>query len=51
MKGQNVEEVSEKSVGFYLTYGIPEAVLTDRAENFSSQEIESLWGRLDVPKG
>ena len=33
---------------FCLTFGIPEAVLTDRGTNFTSQVIESLWERLDV---
>ena len=48
MKGQTAEEVAEKGVDFCLTYGIPEAVLTDRGTNFTSQVIESLWERLDV---
>ena len=48
MKGQTAEEVAEKCVDFCLTYGIPEAVLTDRGTNFTSQVIESLWERLDV---
>ena len=48
MRGQTAEEVAEKCVDFCLTFGIPEAVLTDRGTNFTSQVIESLWERLDV---
>ena len=48
MKGQTAEEVAEKCVDFCLTYGIPEALLTDRDANFTSQVIESLWERLYV---
>ena len=48
MKGQPAEEVAEKCVDFCLTCGIPEAVLTDRGKNFTSQVIESLWERSDV---
>ena len=31
-----------------MTFGIPEAVLTDQGSNLTSQVIESLWERLDV---
>ena len=48
MKGQTAEEVAEKCVDFCLTYGIPEAILSDRGTNFTSQVIVSLWERLDV---
>ena len=48
MKDQTTEEVSEKCVEFCLTYGIPEAVLTDRGTNFTSQVIENLWERVNV---
>ena len=37
MKGQTAEEVAEKCVDFCLTYGIPEAILTDWYTNFTSQ--------------
>ena len=41
-------EVAEKCLEYCLTFGIPEPVLTDQGSNFTSQVIESLWGRLDV---
>ena len=48
LRGMTAEEVAEDAIKYCLIFGIPEAVLTDRGTNFTSQLIESLWERLDV---
>ena len=48
MKGQTAKEVAEKCMDYCMTFGIPEAILTDQGTNFTSQVVESLWERLDV---
>ena len=48
MKGPTAKEVAEKCMEYCMTFGIPEAILTDRGTNFRSQVIESLWELLDV---
>ena len=48
MKTQTDVEVAESCLEYRLTFGIPEAVLTDQGSNFTSQVIESMWERLDV---
>ena len=48
LRGMTAEEVAEDAIKYCLIFGIPEAVLTDRGTNFTSQLIESLWERFDV---
>ena len=48
MKGQTAKEVAEKCMEYCMTFGIPEAILTDQGTNFTSQVVESLWEMLDV---
>ena len=48
MKTQTALEVAEICLEYCLTFGIPEAVLTDQGSNFTSQVIECLWERLDA---
>ena len=48
MKTQTPLEIAERCLKYCLTFGIPEAVLTDQGSNFTSQVIESLWERLIV---
>ena len=42
MKTQIVLKVAERCLKYCLTFGIPEAVLTDQGSNLTSQVIKSL---------
>ena len=48
LRGMTTEEVAEDAIKYCLIFEIPEAVLTDRGTNFTSQLIESLWKKFDV---
>ena len=48
LKGQTAKEVAEKCLEYCMTFGIPEAILTNQVTNFTSQVVENLWELLDV---
>ena len=48
MKGKTAQEVAEKCMDNCMTFGIPDAVRTDKGTNFTSQVVESMWELLDV---
>ena len=48
MKGQRAKEVAEKCMEYWMTFGTPEAILTNQGTNITNQGVKSLWEPLDV---